>query len=101
MDKPSQTIRWFLLAAAIAAAVYAATKGFTPVQFTANDPATIGNQLLTLIFIALVIERAVEVFVNNLYGADELVVRRPLRVQQADGDMLDEAVLKRASMPVV
>ena len=73
--------------AVIVAAVLGALK-FKGIDFETQDSTIVWKLLLTLIFIALVIERAVEVLLNNKFGADELVARRPVRLAKAKVELL-------------
>ena len=53
-------------------AIFVAERGFFEVSLSQLNPTDIGTLLATVIFTALVIERAVEVYVKNAYGAAEL-----------------------------
>ncbi len=59
------------LLALLAAGLIANLLGFTEVGLRGLDGAEVGTLFLTLIFVALVIERAVEVYVALAYGARE------------------------------
>ncbi len=52
----------------------------------------LGQHLLTLAFLALLIERAVEVYLNNAYGKKELEVSRTLRVAQREVSIISAAL---------
>lgn len=65
-------------AALLALSILAAVSGFKEVQFSSNSFEQIGTLLLTLILVALVIERAVEVYVSKRYDPEKLRLRRPL-----------------------
>ena len=59
-------------------AIVASALGFEEVQFSSTSFEQIGTLVLTLILVALVIERAVEVYVAKRYDAEKLRLRRPL-----------------------
>ena len=65
-------------AALLVLSVFAAVYGFEEVQFSSNSFEQIGTLVLTLILVALVIERAVEVYVSKRYDPENLRLRRPL-----------------------
>ena len=64
-------------------AIVATTLGFEEVQFDSTSFADIGTLLLTLALVAVVIERAVEVYVAKRYDPEKLRVRRPLTRAEA------------------
>jgi hypothetical protein len=57
-----------------------------PIDFSKLTSGAVGTQLLTLIFIALVIERAVEVYINNFY--------MPLSLKASLGIRLEDRNIK-------
>jgi len=63
----------------IVVAGYAARQGFIEISLRPLESADLGTVFLTLIFTALVIERAVEVFVNNRYDPEEMQIERGIR----------------------
>ena len=65
-------------AALLILSVLASVSGFEEVQFSSNSFEQIGTLVLTLILVALVIGRAVEVYVAKRYDPEKLRLRRPL-----------------------
>lgn len=59
-------------------AIAAAALGFKELQFDSTSFAQIGTLLATLALVAIVIERAVEVYVAKRYDPEKVRVRRPL-----------------------
>lgn len=76
----------------IAVAGYAASRGFIEISLRGLESAEIGTVFLTLIFTALVIERAVEVYVNNRYDPEEMEIQRAIREAQQKLTILKEAL---------
>ena len=70
-------------AALLVLAVLASVSGFEEVQFSSNSFEQIGTLVLTLILVALVIERAVEVYVAKRNDSEKLRLRRPLTRAEA------------------
>lgn len=66
-----------LIGAAIIAAVFLQ---FTPISLTGLAAADIGTKFLSLTFMALVIERSVEIYVKNRFGTREAELKQPIRV---------------------
>ena len=64
-------------------AIAATALGFKELQFDSTSLAEIGTLLLTLALVAVVIERAVEVYVAKRYDPEKLRVRRPLTRAEA------------------
>ena len=64
-------------------AIVATALGFKELQFDSTSFAQIGTLLLTLALVAIVIERAVEVYVAKRYDPEKLRVRRPLTRAEA------------------
>jgi hypothetical protein len=81
----------FLLGTVSLAAV-AAWLGFSAISYSTNDVGAVGTQLLNLVFIALVIERAVEVYVSNQFGQEDLRLRRKIRLVLAKIKILEDGV---------
>ena len=82
MSDEAKLAAWFG-AAILVLSILAAVLGFKEVQFTSNSFEQIGTLLLTLILVALVIERAVEVYVAKRYDPEKLRLRRPLTRAEA------------------
>ena len=82
MSVEAKLAAWFG-AAILVLSILAAVFGFKEVQFSSNSFEQIGTLLLTLILVALVIERAVEVYVAKRYDAEKLRLRRPLTRAEA------------------
>ena len=64
-------------------AVLATSLGFREVRFIATTIDQIGALVLTLALVAVVIERAVEVFVSKSYDPEKLRVTRPVARAEA------------------
>ena len=64
-------------------AIVATALGFEEVQFDSTSFAQIGTLLLTVALVAIVIERAVEVYVAKRYDPEKVRVRRPLTRAEA------------------
>ena len=58
--------------------IAAAALGFKELQFESTSLAQIGTLVATLALVAIVIERAVEVYVAKRYDSEKVRVRRPL-----------------------
>ena len=71
------------IAALLVLAILATAFGFKEVQLSSTSLDEIGTLLLTLILVALVIERAVEVYVSKRYDPEKLRLRRPLTRAEA------------------
>ena len=76
----------------IIVAGYAASQGFIEISLRGLESAEIGTVFLTLIFTALVIERAVEVYANNRYDPEEMEIQRAIREAQQTVTILKEAL---------
>ena len=63
--------------------ILATVLGFKEVQLSSTSFDEIGTLLLTLILVALVIERAVEVYVSKRYDPEKLRLQRPLTRTEA------------------
>ena len=64
-------------------AILATSLGFREVRLTATTIDQIGTLLLTLALVAVVIERAVEVYVSKRYDPEKLRVTRPVARAEA------------------
>ena len=82
MSVEAKLAAWFG-AALVGFSLLAAVFGFREVQFTSSSFEQVGTLVLTLILVALVIERAVEVYVSKRFDAEKLRVRRPLTRAEA------------------
>ncbi|GEM_PF-2221244 len=80
-------------------AFLAAWNGYIVVNTASVTSADVGAKLLSLIFFALVIERAVEVFISNEYGVDDLRLRRWIRIARNKIMMLEESLNIDAARP--
>ncbi|MEM6440165.1 MAG: hypothetical protein AAF763_10800 [Pseudomonadota bacterium] len=74
------------------AAVYAAASGFLPVDLDRLQAAEIGTLFLSLLFAALVIERAAEVFAGSRFGDAEARLRRPKERLRARVRAMEERI---------
>ncbi|MEM6409196.1 MAG: hypothetical protein AAF700_12360 [Pseudomonadota bacterium] len=54
--------------------------GFSEISLTGLDATDLGTKFLSLIFIALVIERAVEIYIKNRFSEDEAALKQASRV---------------------
>ena len=63
--------------------ILATALGFREVQLSSTSFDEIGTLLLALSLVALVIERAVEVYVSKRYDPEKLRLRRPLTRAEA------------------
>lgn len=72
--------------------ILAAVLGFKEVQLSSTSFDEIGTLLLTLILVALVIERAVEVYVSKRYDPEKLRLRRPLTRAEAKLSKAEKAL---------
>ena len=79
----------FLIAAG---ALFAPTYAITEIDLADLKAPDLGSMFLTLIFAALVIERAVEVFVNNRYEPRRMKVATPVRQLQKELKVYQEAL---------
>ena len=86
-----------LAMALLALAIIVATLfGFQEVQISVTSLEPVGALILTLGFIAVVIERAVEVYVSRRYGPEKIRRRRPLtrattRLEKAERLLTEES----------
>ena len=76
----------------VVVAAVAANQGFIEVSLRRLAGEEIGVLFLTLVFTALVIERAVEVFVNNRYDPEEARIQRGIREEQQKVTLLEQAL---------
>ena len=88
-----------LIAVGLAICVAAAASGFVPISLNALSAADLGEKFLTLIFVALVVERSVEVYVSNKYIAEEMSGRREVRLAEKHLDLEEKSLtaLKEAA----
>ncbi|MEM6624028.1 MAG: hypothetical protein AAF674_17535 [Pseudomonadota bacterium] len=84
MSKEKPFIYAFVVFILVALAWGTAMLNFQFIDLEKLKAADLGELFLTLIFTALVIERAVEVLANNLYGTQELEQSRDLRLAQQE-----------------
>ena len=96
MERGSVTL---LIAVGLAICVTAAGLGFVPISLNALSAADLGEKFLTLIFVALVVERSVEVYVSNKYIAQEMSGRREVRLAEKHLDLEEKSLtaLKEAA----
>ena len=80
------------LGASVAVGISAAMRGFVPLDPGAPSTADIGTLFLTLVFAALVIERAVEVYVGNVFDPQEARLMRPQRQKAQELALVSEAI---------
>lgn len=63
-------------------ATLAATNGFVGLRLDQVSPAAVGKVLVTLVFVALVIERAVEVYVANTFEPRKARLRQGITIAE-------------------
>lgn len=68
----------------VAGAVFAATMDFIPISLEQLENADLLTLLLTVIFVSLVIERAVEVYANNRFDPERARIRLPVTVIESN-----------------
>ena len=101
MSVEAKLAAWFG-AALLVLSILATVLGFQEVQFSSNSLEQVGALVLTLILVALVIERAVEVYVSKRFDAEKLRVRRPLtraeaRLEKAEKALAEERERRQGS----
>ena len=101
MSLEAKLATWFGVALLVLSTL-AAVFGFEEVQFSSNSFEQIGTLFLTLILVALVIERAVEVYVSKRFDPEKLRVRRPLtraeaRLTKAEKALAEERERRQGS----
>lgn len=74
MNRETQYLGW-VSAVVIIGAIVAAALGFVEISLEQLESGDILTLLLTAIFVALVIERAVEVYANNLFDPERAKIR--------------------------
>ncbi|MYH59401.1 MAG: hypothetical protein F4145_15760 [Boseongicola sp. SB0675_bin_26] len=90
----------------LAMAIIATALGFKELQFDSTSFAQIGTLLLTLALVAIVIERAVEVYVAKRYDPEKQRIRRPLtraeaRLAKAEDALTEERERRHGSSRAV
>jgi hypothetical protein len=68
---------FFVVIAAVIAALFLQ---FSPISLTGLDASDVGTKFLTLLFMALVIERSVEIYIKNRFGTKEAELQQPTRI---------------------
>ena len=86
----------------LALAIVAAAMGFKEIRFDGTSIEQVFTLLLSLALVALVIERAVEVYVAKRYDPEKLRVRRPLaraeaKLAKAERELSDERERRHGS----
>ncbi len=81
-------------------AIVAAYVGFRGFAFEDELPQRVGSHLLALVFFALLIERAVEVIVNNRFIGREMQVNAKVVQLQRKGAVLQAALDLEVQQPV-
>jgi hypothetical protein len=86
---------WWLLVI-VAGVAFVAASGFDHVlRFSQMDAATLGQTLAGIVFAALLIERAVEVYLKNGFGKAELEADREERIARQAAEELSRTVETR------
>ncbi len=87
-------IPWPSLAivATVGLALFAADGAFSPVSLGELNAGDVGTLFLALALAALVIERAVEVYVGNVFDADQARLTDPQRQKRAQYDRIRDAL---------
>ncbi len=93
-------IHSFTLALTIAAAALATWFGFRAINLSGLAGADIGTLFLTLIFTALVIERAVEVVANNRFMDLERIAAREVRETRQALTLAEEALQREYDLTI-
>jgi len=93
-------IHSFTLVLTIAAAIFATWFGFRAINLSGLAGADIGTLFLTLIFTALVIERAVEVVANNRFMDLERKAAREVRETRQALTLAEEALQREYNLTI-
>lgn len=80
------------LVATVGLALFAADGDFRPVSLGELNAGDVGTVFLALLLAALVIERAVEVYVGNVFDGDEAQLVNPQRQKRAEYERIREAL---------
>lgn len=83
----------------VVAAFVAARFEFKELSLRGLEAAELGTLFLALMFTALVIERAVEVYVSNRYDPEEMNIQRDIREAQQRLTLLEEALAREVAQP--
>ena len=78
--------------------IAAAALGFRELQFDSTSFAQIGTLVATLALVAIVIERAVEVYVAKRYDPEKVRVRRPLTRAEIKLAMVEKALAEEREL---
>jgi hypothetical protein len=81
-------------------AISAALAGFAGYEFRDDLPQLVGSRLLALVFFALLIERAVEVIVNNRFIEREMLMNGPVTQLKRKSAVLQAALEQEVQQPV-
>ncbi|MEM0987757.1 MAG: hypothetical protein AAGK00_02680 [Pseudomonadota bacterium] len=100
MSKEKPFIYAFVVFILVALAWGTAMLNFQIIDLEKLKAADLGELFLTLIFTALVIERAVEVLANNLYGTQELQESHRLRLAEQELAVQDARLTTAIAMEV-
>ena len=84
----------FAMVLAVALALGSAHFGFTELGLRGLAVSELGTVFLGLVFTALVIERAVEVYINNRYDPQEMDIQKGIRAAQQELTLLEEALAR-------
>lgn len=91
---------YFAVFVVVIVAAYAASIGFGSMAFEDDLAERVVTHLLALTFFALLIERAVEVIVNNRFLKSEMDVNAPVLKLQREGKMLQAALEMELQQPI-
>ncbi|HKK37410.1 MAG TPA: hypothetical protein VJ994_14030 [Paracoccaceae bacterium] len=80
------------LVATVGLALFAAQGSFSPVSLGELNAGDVGTVFLALVLAALVIERAVEVYVGNVFDGDEARLTNPQRQKRAEYERIRAAL---------
>ena len=100
MEQIGKNISLAAIVATLIVAAVSAYHGFVEVNLDQLEAAEVGTLFLTLIFVALVIERAVEVYINNRYGVEELQESRGIRLARQKLALEEQALAAEAARQV-
>lgn len=79
MTRELRYLNWVTVTV-IGGSIFAAVMDFVPISLERLENADLLTPLLTVIFVALVIERAVEVYANNRFDPERARIRLPVSV---------------------
>ena len=94
---PRTTSSWFFfgpLVLVVVLAVVIASQGYLELSLDGFEATQLGRLFLIVLFVAAAIERAVEVYVHNVFGATRLALNRDVAIAQRRVDTAEGAVTR-------